>query len=715
MQFDAWLHELPTDYCDREFILDGVRNGFHIVNVYEITGYVRVSNHASAVDPTIAPKVDEAIQTEIAHGRYKVVTSPPNIISPLGAIVKASGNGIRLIHDCSRPAGRSLNDYATRDSIHFQTLDDARRFITPGCWMAKVDLESAYRSVKIHPSNYTATGLAWKFADKDEILLVDTRLPFGARKSVFIFDTLSRAVVAIMKSKGFLHILSYLDDFFICEKTFDKCLLALNTLIRLLRSLGFSISFPKVIGPAHQLVFLGILIDSLSMTFSLPADKIVALQEMINDALSCRTFTKRQLQVIAGRLCFATRVYHGGLCFLRRLVDVINKLKKPWSRFHMNKTLRLDLEWWKDILPRLQGTAPIIDTREAEPIIISASRTDLHACSLTTYEVAPLVNFTAAAYQLPPTYRHVLAAVLAALCWHSQWVNKRIYMHCSCVGAVAIINKGSCNNALVMTYLRELWRLSVLFNFRITARLYLQAKDYVQYVSTPFRRTYPRREAQMLPAASPCRLDEVSVLEAPNTVQCILSPSTLQRVACYTPNNCKVRDLLGSDVISADHSVPSRRPSPNARNARLLDTDVRRPSGALHATGHCEGLRYAANPDEADHTCATVPPLSLAGLYYPCRSSFLGSSATHVLHPSTSQQRSGTLRQQAATTPRCHLLPQRHGHLRTRQQNTHGGRAGAYDQNTGSPGPPLVSCGCSACRLRNRVTGRYQHALTSVA
>ena len=40
------------------------------------------------------------------------------LISPLGAISKPAGVGVRLIHDCSRPVGNALNDHATLDCSH---------------------------------------------------------------------------------------------------------------------------------------------------------------------------------------------------------------------------------------------------------------------------------------------------------------------------------------------------------------------------------------------------------------------------------------------------------------------------------------------------------------------------------------------------------------------------------------------------------------------
>jgi hypothetical protein len=103
---------------------------------------------------------------------------------------------VRIIHDCSRPVGRSVNDYAPVESLRYQSIEDAKEFITRGCYLAKIDLASAYRSVKLHPSNYCLTGLAWQFeGDNCDTVLVDTTLCFGARRSPYIFNTLTQAVV----------------------------------------------------------------------------------------------------------------------------------------------------------------------------------------------------------------------------------------------------------------------------------------------------------------------------------------------------------------------------------------------------------------------------------------------------------------------------------------------------------------------------------------
>ena len=54
--------------------------------------------------------------------------------------------------------------------------------------MAKVDIRHAYRAISIHPGNYRATELKWRFMHNHHFTyFVDTRLPFGGRQAPGIF------------------------------------------------------------------------------------------------------------------------------------------------------------------------------------------------------------------------------------------------------------------------------------------------------------------------------------------------------------------------------------------------------------------------------------------------------------------------------------------------------------------------------------------------
>ena len=199
---DAWEKLLPSDDPDWEFILQGVREGFRLTtDSYEGPPVVQ-RNYRSATCKEHFDLVEEQILTEINNGRYEVCERAPHLVSALGAIPKPGKNKIRLIHDCSRPEGRALNDFASSESYSYQTLHDAVSLIQPGDYVAKIDLSNAYKSVKIHPSEYHLTGLHWTFKnDEEKTYLRDTHLPYGARLSANIFNRLTQAVRRILTGK----------------------------------------------------------------------------------------------------------------------------------------------------------------------------------------------------------------------------------------------------------------------------------------------------------------------------------------------------------------------------------------------------------------------------------------------------------------------------------------------------------------------------------
>ena len=178
--------------------------------------------------------------------------------------------------------------------------------------MAKVDLESAYRSVRIHTDNYQATGIKFKFpGNQFSTYIYDTRLPFGARKSLGIFNRITQAVKRMMIRKGHNLMILYLDDWLILGPDKESCSTALNILLKLLRELGFSISYNKVVPPTTALVFLSILIDSQDVIISLPHEKVGELEALISHFANSKHATKRQLQSLAGKLNWACQVVRG--------------------------------------------------------------------------------------------------------------------------------------------------------------------------------------------------------------------------------------------------------------------------------------------------------------------------------------------------------------------------------------------------------------------
>ena len=315
---------------------------------------VEQDNYGSAL--TNAKLVEKEIKNEITEGRYIIVKEKPTIVSALGAVIKKSGSA-RIIHDGSKPEGYSLNSFAVlHEKKKFETIRNAEALIHKGYYLAKIDLKAAYRSVLIHPSQYRLTGLKWKFAgDHEHTYLVDTRLPFGARLAPGIFHELTQAIKYILACQGISGLVVYLDDFLIIEPTKEKCISTLNSLIYLVRRLGFSVAWDKVHGPTTTLTFLGIELDSECMELRLPAEKVESFCELI-DSFSVRTRASlRQMQELAGKINWATQVVRAGRLYLRRLFEAIANVKERHHKIVLTAELKDDICWWKQVFTNFNG------------------------------------------------------------------------------------------------------------------------------------------------------------------------------------------------------------------------------------------------------------------------------------------------------------------------------------------------------------------------
>ena len=103
-------------------------------------------------------------------------------------------------------------------------------------------------------------------------------------------------------------------------KTYNECFNAMVKLVQLLRTLGFEINWSKVQGPSQEIVFLGVLINTVSMTFSLPHDELGSFFEMLLNFSSRKRASRKQLEVLIGKLNWASQVISGGRTFLRRII-----------------------------------------------------------------------------------------------------------------------------------------------------------------------------------------------------------------------------------------------------------------------------------------------------------------------------------------------------------------------------------------------------------
>ena len=154
--------------------------------------------------------------------------------SSLGIVPKKDPSEFRIIQQLSYPHGTSANDNIpdAHSSVHYASISDAiavLKSLGAGCFLAKTDIESAFRIIPIHPSNFPLFGMTW-----DNQFYFDVCLPMGLSSSCQVFEACSSSLEWIsvhrFDASGVLHIL---DDILFIARTEEQCRTDLNNFLRM--------------------------------------------------------------------------------------------------------------------------------------------------------------------------------------------------------------------------------------------------------------------------------------------------------------------------------------------------------------------------------------------------------------------------------------------------------------------------------------------------
>ena len=147
-------------------------------------------------------KVSLRISEEKAAGRLVPTTREAvHGIAAIGMVDKQRSGFVkyRVVHDLSRPHGGSVNDGINMGKRKFATFQTACDLMRPHCYMSKIDLANAYRSVPMAPEWWPRHALQWEGQ-----VYMDLRMPFGNSGAPAAFDRITQAIVRHMKAGGYV-------------------------------------------------------------------------------------------------------------------------------------------------------------------------------------------------------------------------------------------------------------------------------------------------------------------------------------------------------------------------------------------------------------------------------------------------------------------------------------------------------------------------------
>jgi len=143
----------------------------------------------------------------------------------------------------------------------------------------------------------------------------------------------------------------YLDDFSIfgssASQQYQTNCLIMSSICELL---GIPLATEKTEGPCTCLVYLGFLFDTVSMSVSLPKEKLEALEDLLVSWLRKKHCTKHELESLIGKLQHASAVVKSGHCFLRRMIILAKCRHNPAHPIRLNQSFCTDPLWWYTFL-----------------------------------------------------------------------------------------------------------------------------------------------------------------------------------------------------------------------------------------------------------------------------------------------------------------------------------------------------------------------------
>lgn len=519
-------------------------------------------------------EVRERLADYVAIGAVKQLppsTTPPSHVQPLHVVVKP-GKKPRVCIDLSR----NMNDFIPHHPFHYENIDTAVSQSWPGCWYTKLDLSNCFLSFPLHPSMYqyftfSFDGVYWCF----------TSMPFGLGEAPHAC-TLLLSVPAFALAQQNIRATRYLDDFLHISHTQQLAQQHLNMACKIFAQFGLVVNPEKTTLPTQCIIFLGILLDSITCTLACTQERIDELLALAQSFLSPPTThtTKTRLQSLLGKLSFASQVLVGARPFLRSIIDHLHSPSSSSSAHHLPLTssFHADLLYWSRFLATWNGHARWHD--EPHPLIISTDASGdgfgIYIEQLPVDCSSPHLLHTGIAglwSQQTQVQHHDIgtleffAILYAAHLYAPLLTDRTLIVYCDNLPDVHIINRQSTRSKATLLHLRALYSLTASINCRVRA-IHRPGVDNIvaDYLSRPDKHQFSFTHTHTMHCSS-LPLSCVTVLDS-SLLQLIPLRSALANhslmLSHFSPPSLCVRTLRSPmRVISAASSN-----SANSSNTR---------------------------------------------------------------------------------------------------------------------------------------------------
>lgn len=244
------------------------------------------------------------------------------------------------------------------------------------------------------------------------------------------------------------------------------------------KQVNLPLSEEKTCFACQLIVFLGLLIDTVNQTISLPQDKLERGRRELDIVLRAKKVTAHQIQKLTGLLNFFCRAIVPGRAFTRRLYAKAKGLERH-HHVRVDGEMRADCKIWYTFLNMSEAVChPFLDFSQvfhADQIefftdgALNEERIGVGGCYGDSWYAGQLslCDYSDLDQAITIQMVEMYGVLLGLSLWIDRLTNRWVVLFCDNKAVVHMLNKStsSCRVCMIMLRLITLW--SMKFNTRI--------------------------------------------------------------------------------------------------------------------------------------------------------------------------------------------------------------------------------------------------------
>ena len=479
LNVEAWKKRL-VNYENRE-ILQFIEFGFPLGLTQDPPPRLEstLQNHGSAYK--FYSDVDEFINKGLINmeltGPFRCPPFPDTHISPMMTAPKKPDSR-RTVFDASF-GDWSLNKntpevyYPAPYEYDFPQIDDFKEVVVsagPGCFIWKRDLSRYYLQIPLDPVDYAKVGFVWRSQ-----FYFFTSLMFGLKHSGLQGQRLTSAVKWVHQLMGKETVenepycsLNYSDDIGGCERLEGRAAQSYEALGSLLKELNLAESTSKAHPPSTCMPYLGICFNTISMTMSIPGEKIAELREDLNLWLKKKRASKKNLQKLLGKLFWVSKCVKYSRGFMARLLAQLRELQDlpDNTQRAIPAACREDIQWWSRYVRRFNGVQLMFSEKSLDLSVSELIKLGAKVCCGDAQ-----LNGGGAYYGnefwsqkfpswlvgdgVPIHIKEFWVVIASAILWGDDWHGSMVYIFCDNIAVVHVLDRERPKDEGMAVLLRE--------------------------------------------------------------------------------------------------------------------------------------------------------------------------------------------------------------------------------------------------------------------